>query len=166
MVDATAGLFGGPERIGDIADCEQRGGYGHGDRNDHQRCGRKIDDVSEQYGGDRPGGTQGSVFQVVSVFDQGAGMAANEPDKVERKKRDRSDVLFQRKCEEVESEHVEQQMWNICMHESAGDHRAELLLAPEEIRPKQAPVYELWQLVKAEQTGRNSDDQDACGASL
>ena len=93
-------------------------------------------------------------------------MAANQPDKVERQKRDRSDVLFQRECEEVEGEHVKQQMRDICMHESAGDHRAELLLAPEEVGPKQAPAYELWQLVKAEQADRNSDDQDACGASV
>ena len=87
-------------------------------------------------------------------------MADNQASKIQNHESSRSDVTLHRKCEEVESEHVEQQMANIGVNEAAHDHRVVLPFAQEEIRPKQKLEDDARYAVHAEQADANGQGHD------
>ena len=98
------------------------------------------------------------------MFEVSARMAANEPDEIQAQEGCGSNVPFQWKGKEVKGEHVEQQVRDISMYETAQVDRVVLFPTQEIVGPKQAFPDKLRQLVQTKQArcdGRDQNDRRA-----
>ena len=100
------------------------------------------------------------------MFEVSARMAANEPDEIQAQEGCGSNVPFQWKGKEVKGEHVEQQVRDISMYETAQDDRAVLFPPQEIVGPKQASIDKPRQLVQTKQAGCDGRDQNDRRARL
>src|SRR5688572_2610439 len=165
VVDAAARVAGRPPRVRHIADGKERCRDRHRDRNDEELHLREIHDRGEQDGRYRPRGPERRVLRFVTMLEVRTEVAREQPQQIQERKPRRTDPRFQRKPEEVECHHIEEQVRKVRVHEAARYDRLVATLAQEPVRPEKPPLDELRRPVKPVQArGDGQPENDDCNA--
>jgi hypothetical protein len=164
VIDVVAAAFGHIDRISQEQDCIEDGG--HLDEVEIDGIPGADEDESEQYRAYCTGSAQAPIVVVVFPFEIGRDIGGDERRDVEDEEiivlqpQLSHVIILQCLAEKVQGEHIESQVHEIGMDESAGDEAVILMTHMDGRRPEDKVIHQ-FMAVKGENGNERGQDNDA-----